>query len=185
MRRIRNLANGRWYLGLILLIGILAAACGDEATATRTAAPPTATIAPTATATIAPTATATGAPTATVAVTAVPTEEVMLPKGAILETVLNPNLGVTMLVDGGGLTVYLFTEDESGSSNCSGGCANFWPPLLTEGDPTAGEGVSADQLGSTEREDGSIQVTYNGWPLYYFVNDAGPGETNGQDISDS
>ena len=150
MRRIWNLANGRWYLGLVLLIGLLAAACGEEATATRIAAPPT--------------ATATIAPTATVAVTVAPTEEVMLPKVAILKAVQNPTLGVTMLVDGVGLTVYLFTKDESGNSNCSGRCAEFWPPLLTEGDPIAGEGVSTDQLGTIERNDGATQVTYNGWP---------------------
>ena len=177
MRRIRNLANGHWYLGLILLIGLLAAACGDEATATRTATPPT----PTATA--GPTATA--APTATVAVTAAPTEEVVLPKVATLEAVQNPNLGVTILVDGGGLTVYLLTKDEAGTSSCSDQCAEFWPPLLTEGDPTAGEGVSADQLGTIERDDGSTQVTYNGRPLYNFANDAGPGEVNGQDVGNT
>ena len=180
MRRIRNLASGSWYFGLILLIGLLAA-CGDDATATPTVASPIPTVEPTAT--TAPTATLT--PTATATVTAAPTEEVMLPKVANLAAVENLTLGITLLVDGGGQTVYLFTNDESGKSNCSGQCAEFWPPLLTVGDPTAGEGVSADQLGTMERDDGSTQVTYNGWPLYHFVNDAAPGEANGQDVSDA
>jgi predicted lipoprotein with Yx(FWY)xxD motif len=168
MRRFRNLANERWFLGLILLIGLLAVACGDGATPTSIVAPPT----------------ATAAPTPTVAATAAPTEEVMTPKVATLEAVQNPGLGVTMLVDGGWLTVYLLTKDELGSSSCSGPCVDFWPPLLTVGDPTPGDGVSADQLGTIERDDCSSQVTYNGWPLYYFAFDNGPGETNGQGSGD-
>ena len=194
MRRIRNLANPPWYLGLILLISLLAVACGGGATPTTAALPiaPTATAAPTATVapataaaatpTLVPAATA--APTATIAATEAPTQEVMMPQVASVGAVQNPDLGVTMLADADGVTFYLFTEDELGQSNCSGQCADFWPPLLTEGAPTAGEGVSAEQLGTIEREDGSVQVTYNGWPLYYFSNDAGPGETNGQDVGD-
>ena len=73
-----------------------------------------------------------------------------------------------ILTDAGGNTVYLFTEDERNKSNCAGGCATAWPPLLTVGDPTAGEGVNADRLGTITRDDGSTQVAYNGWPLYYF-----------------
>ena len=85
-----------------------------------------------------------------------------------------------ILTDAGGNTVYLFTEDERNKSNCSGGCATAWPPLLTVGDPTAGEGVNADRLGTIAREDGSTQVAYNGWPLYYFASDEEPGDTKGQ-----
>jgi predicted lipoprotein with Yx(FWY)xxD motif len=85
-----------------------------------------------------------------------------------------------ILVDASGMTLYLFTNDERNKSNCSGGCATAWPPLLTAGDPTAGEGVTADRLGTITRDDGSIQVTYNGWPLYYVARDEKPGDTNGQ-----
>ena len=91
----------------------------------------------------------------------------------------NPDFG-TILVEASGRTLYLFTVDEREKSNCSGGCATAWPPLLTIGDPTAGEGVNADRLGTITREDGSTQVTYNGWPLYYFQNDQEPGDTTGQ-----
>lgn len=170
----------------------MALACGDEATPTTSAAPPTATAPlaattpPTATiaATASPAATiaATAPPTATIAATTPPTEEVMMPQVAAVASAKHPDLGFTMLVDGSGLTLYLFTVDELGKSNCSGGCAEAWPPLLTLGEPTAGEGVSGDQLGTIKRDDGSMQVIYNGWPLYYFANDAEPGEANGQDV---
>ncbi len=85
-----------------------------------------------------------------------------------------------ILTDAGGNTLYLFTRDERNKSNCSGGCATAWPPLLTVGDPFAGEGVNADRLGTITREDGSTQVAYSGWPLYYVARDEQPGDTNGQ-----
>ena len=69
-------------------------------------------------------------------------------------------------------------------SNCSGGCARAWPPLLTVGAPQTGDGVNAASLATIERDDGSIQVTYNGWPLYYFAKDQQPGNTNGQGVGD-
>ena len=87
-----------------------------------------------------------------------------------------------ILVDASGMTLYLFTNDDPNKSNCSGGCGTAWPPLLTEGGPTAGEGVTADKLGTITRDDGSTQVTYNGWPLYYFARDEKPGDTNGQNV---
>ena len=85
-----------------------------------------------------------------------------------------------ILTDAGGNTLYLFTKDERNRSNCSGGCAGAWPPLLTVGDPTAGEGVNAQRLETITSEDGSTQVAYNGWPLYYFARDENPGDTKGQ-----
>ncbi|MEE8466372.1 MAG: hypothetical protein V3S68_07835, partial [Dehalococcoidia bacterium] len=81
------------------------------------------------------------------------------------------------LVDGDGMTLYLFTNDERGISNCSGGCADAWPPVLTDGDPEAGEGLDPERLATIQREDGSSQVTYNGKPLYYFANDQTPADT--------
>ena len=86
----------------------------------------------------------------------------------------------SILVDANGITLYLFTDDEREKSNCSGGCATTWPPLTTDGDPVAEGEVNADRLGTIDRDDGSTQVTYNGWPLYYFANDTNPGDTNGQ-----
>ena len=95
----------------------------------------------------------------------------------------HPELG-TILTEASGRTVYLFTIDERSKSTCSRGCALAWPPLLTVGDPEAEEGVANERLGSIEREDGYTQVTYNGWPLYYFAPDEKPGDTMGQRVGD-
>ena len=88
------------------------------------------------------------------------------------------------LVDSKGMTLYLFTKDEPGVSNCYDQCAEKWPPLLSEGDAIAGSGLDAALLGTTDRTDGTTQVTYNGWPLYYWYEDAAPGDTNGQTVGD-
>src|SRR5215208_7791357 len=77
----------------------------------------------------------------------------------------------SFLVDDKGMTLYLFTKDTPNTSVCYDKCATAWPPLLTTGDPVAGEGADASLLGTTTRKDGSIQVTYNGWPLYYYEKD--------------
>ena len=67
--------------------------------------------------------------------------------------------------------VYVFGADHGSTSNCYGVCAKAWPPLLTTGSPLAGAGVEAKLLGTTTRHDGSVQVTYNGHPLYYYSAD--------------
>ena len=82
------------------------------------------------------------------------------------------------------MTLYLFTNDSEGTSNCEGGCAASWPPLLTDGEPEAGDGVDATLLGTTERTDGTTQVTYNGLPLYFFASDQSAGDTSGQGVGD-
>ena len=91
-----------------------------------------------------------------------------------------------ILVDDEGLSLYLFTKDtqDGESSSCNDECAVEWPPLLSQGSPVAGEGVDNTLLGTIIREDGSLQVTYNGWPLYYFAQDATLGDTKGQGLED-
>ena len=86
-----------------------------------------------------------------------------------------------VLVDSNGLTLYYFEKDQNGESACYGPCEKGWPPLTTEGAPQAGEGAMASKLGTTKRKDGTVQVTYNNWPLYTFVEDKKPGEDNGTD----
>ena len=86
------------------------------------------------------------------------------------------------LVDANGMTLYLFTKDTTSASTCSGGCATNWPPLTVTGQPVAGTGVDASLLGTTTRADGSIQVTYNGHPLYYYKNDHAAGDKTGQGV---
>lgn len=88
----------------------------------------------------------------------------------------------TILVTSEGMTLYDFHKDEGGTSSCYGGCAATWPPLLTEGDPQARGAADRSMLGTSERKDGTLQVTYAGWPLYTYVADQKPGEANGNDI---
>ena len=101
--------------------------------------------------------------------------------GAAKVAVANSPLG-RILVDAGGNTLYLFQQDTSTVSTCDGACAASWPPLTTTGDPEAADGVSAAELGTTKRTDGTTEVTYNGHPLYYYAGDAKPGDTTGQGL---
>lgn len=101
---------------------------------------------------------------------------------AVLTVASAPKVG-PVLVDAKGFTVYDFHKDEGATSSCYGSCAGVWPPVLTEGAPTAGEGASAGKLGTTKRKDGTTQVTYAGHPLYTYVDDKKPGEANGNDFS--
>jgi predicted lipoprotein with Yx(FWY)xxD motif len=88
----------------------------------------------------------------------------------------------TILVDSQGLTIYDFHKDKGSKSACYDACAAAWPPLLTEGNPQAQGAADRSMLGTTKRKDGTVQVTYNGWPLYTYAGDQGPGEANGNDI---
>jgi len=96
----------------------------------------------------------------------------------------NATLG-EFLIAGNGLTLYIFTPDESGVSNCNGGCAVAWPPLSVEDGetPLAGAGVSGE-LSLITRDDGSQQVALDGAALYFYQDDAVAGEANGQDVND-
>lgn len=87
----------------------------------------------------------------------------------------------TILVDGEGRTLYMFAPDAQGPSTCEDSCLATWPSLT--GPATAGAGVDASMLATAARpDDGSEQVTYDGWPLYHFSKDAAPGEINGQGV---
>jgi predicted lipoprotein with Yx(FWY)xxD motif len=88
----------------------------------------------------------------------------------------------TVLVDSEGMTVYEFTVDNGTTSECYGGCEAAWPPVVAKGKPTAGEGAMASALGTTKRKDGTLQVTYDGHPLYTFAEDSTPGEVNGNEV---
>jgi predicted lipoprotein with Yx(FWY)xxD motif len=67
--------------------------------------------------------------------------------------------------------IYLFDRESSAESECYGECADAWPPVLTDGEPRAAGAVKQGLLGTTERDDGSTQVTYDSQPLYYYVDD--------------
>jgi predicted lipoprotein with Yx(FWY)xxD motif len=85
-----------------------------------------------------------------------------------------------ILVDSHDRTLYLWQADTGPKSTCSGACAEAWPPFLTAGTPTAGNGTKASLLGTSKRSGGKEQVTYNQHPLYLFAGDTAPGQTNGQ-----
>jgi predicted lipoprotein with Yx(FWY)xxD motif len=89
----------------------------------------------------------------------------------------------TILVDSKGRTLYLFQQDTGTKSTCTGACAIEWPPLLTTGKPTVGNGADVSMVGTSPRSDGKPQVTYNGHPLYLFSADQSPGDTNGQGVN--
>jgi predicted lipoprotein with Yx(FWY)xxD motif len=88
-----------------------------------------------------------------------------------------------ILVDGNGMTIYLFQKDTGTSSMCDSSCAKYWPPVTTTGAPKAGSGVTAGMLGTTKRADGTSQVTYNGHPLYLYTGDKSPGDVTGQGLN--
>ncbi len=78
-----------------------------------------------------------------------------------------------------GLTLYTRTDEVDGTIHCGEGCVDSWPPL--SGTVDAGD-ANADMLGTITRPDGTEQVTYNGYPLYYFTGDAAPGDATGDGL---
>ena len=90
----------------------------------------------------------------------------------------------TVLFDGRGRVLYGFTRDRRGGpSRCYGACADAWPVYFSSGRLRAGKGVKQALLGTTRRRNGKRQVTYNGWPLYYYVDD-GVGQILCQNVSE-
>jgi predicted lipoprotein with Yx(FWY)xxD motif len=102
--------------------------------------------------------------------------------GAAKVSIAKSRLG-GILVDSKGITLYDFVKDKGTTSACYGACAALWPPLTTKGKPLAGPGVRKSLLGTTKRKDGTLEVTYGGHPLYYFVTDRKPGQTTGQGVN--
>jgi len=98
-----------------------------------------------------------------------------------------PGVG-TVLVNGQGRTLYLLTSEKGGKITCtdSNGCAKLWPETILPNGTTAakaGSGVMSSLLGTVKEDNGSLEVTYNGWPLYTFAGDSGPGVAHGQGIT--
>jgi predicted lipoprotein with Yx(FWY)xxD motif len=85
-----------------------------------------------------------------------------------------------IIVDAQGRTLYKFDNDTAGTSTCYDQCAANWPALVAAGTPTAGPGLDASKLTTVDRTDGTKQVKYGEFPLYYFAADKAPGDTNGQ-----
>ena len=146
-------------------IGLVVAACSSSSS-TTSSGPATSSpaAAPAATQATSPAATGQAASTATVSlatISGIPGEALVGSKGRAL---------------------YLFQADKNGTSACTGACAAAWPPDVVTGQPQAGRGVSQSLLGTITRPDGTMQLTYNGHPLYYFTADAAGGTAHGQGV---
>jgi len=115
-------------------------------------------------------------------------------QGAVLGVASSPELG-SFLVAPNGMTLYIFTKDTPGTSNCYDECAANWPPYTV----SSADGLREDariegrednngdddierNISTTKRKDGMLQVTYNGKPLYYWSKDQKPGDTTGQNV---
>ncbi|WP_242345386.1 COG4315 family predicted lipoprotein [Anaeromyxobacter terrae] len=88
------------------------------------------------------------------------------------------------LTDDKGMTLYVFKKDSEGKSACAGACVTNWPIYHREKVEPAG-GASAADFKTITREDRKKQTTYKGKPLYTFVGDKKPGDTNGQGVMDA
>jgi predicted lipoprotein with Yx(FWY)xxD motif len=91
-------------------------------------------------------------------------------RSGLVLTTRNSDYG-TVLCDGRHQAVYLVGKESTDRAECYGACAEAWPPVLTDGAARASGGARADLLGTTERRDGTTQVTYDGHPLNYYVHD--------------
>jgi predicted lipoprotein with Yx(FWY)xxD motif len=106
--------------------------------------------------------------------------------GSSLDTALrttdNSSLG-PIVVDASGRTLYRFDKDSASppTSNCTGACAQLWPPVLV-GTQITLSGIDRSLLGTIKRSDGTVQLTLKGWPLYRYAGDSVPGQINGEGI---
>ena len=148
----------RGPLALVLVVAaLLAAACGDDDSDSATPAEPAA-----------PAAAEQDGPRRESAKDAAPAKP-----GT--EIVVSESQYGPIVFDSEQQAIYLFDKEESDTAECYGDCAAAWPPVLTDGEPQAANGTDAKLLGTTQRDEGTTQVTYDGHPLYYYAHE-GPGQ---------
>jgi predicted lipoprotein with Yx(FWY)xxD motif len=104
---------------------------------------------------------------------------------ATVGVVKNGTFG-TILVGPSGKTLYRYTLDRKHVNRCNSDatCAKYWPRLLVarSARPKVGAGLKASLVGTIKATGTMRQVTYAGWPLYYFVGDKKAGQTAGQNF---
>ena len=104
--------------------------------------------------------------------------------GAAIQVATSPKLG-SILVSANGMTLYNFSLDTPGVSNCpDAACTGYWPPYTVSGALTGAAEIQS-QLSTITRSDGSKQAAYNGLPLYTYVGDSNPGDVQGDGVVDS
>lgn len=160
-----------------LILGACAANPADESDAAEESPPPPAVESPTPEDTDSPT----DFPEI-VETPAAPASEAAAGSGAI--TTGDTEEYGAVLTDGDGMTLYVFLQDVDGESTCDDTCAETWPPVVAEGDLGAEGDVDESLLGTTQRDDGTEQVTYDGQPLYLYQADSAPGDVNGFGVGD-
>jgi predicted lipoprotein with Yx(FWY)xxD motif len=101
--------------------------------------------------------------------------------GAVVKLARVQGFGL-FLTDDAGRTLYEYDKDTANTSNCSGACLQNWPAFGTQGAPQPQTGIDASLVGTITRPDGTMQVTYSGRPLYYFLADKNPGDVKGQGV---
>lgn len=115
------------------------------------------------------------------------------PMGPIAVPVGNATLAVASkapfgpyLVDGAGRALYVLdgTRASSASMACGYDCTRVWPPMFAAAPPITGAGLDPRRIGTAPRG-GGRQLTYHGWPLFYYVRDRGPGATTGHNVRDA
>jgi predicted lipoprotein with Yx(FWY)xxD motif len=74
---------------------------------------------------------------------------------------------------------YLSEADKGSASTCYSACASVWPPLTSAAAVAPSSGVTQALLGTTNRNDGTSEVTYRGHPLYYYAGDTTAGSITG------
>ena len=151
----------RLPIGAIATLALLAAGCGGSKSTSSTASAPAAS-AP------AQTTTSTGSTAAG--------------GGASTVTSKPDKLGTILAAGPKQRTVYLFEADKGSTSSCTGACAAVWPPVTTSAAPAASGSARAAELGVTQRQNGSRQVTYHGHPLYFYARDGDKSDAYGQGV---
>ncbi len=153
----------RTRVGALVGSLLLLAACGDDSdpeasdpTSPSSATPPTSTATPSSSPSDA---------------TSAETESPSSPVADGTTIVVGESDFGPMLFDDTGQATYLFDVETTSEPACYGECAVAWPPVLTDGPPVPGDGVDASLLGTVERTDGRLQVTYNDHPLYFYAHE--------------
>jgi predicted lipoprotein with Yx(FWY)xxD motif len=95
---------------------------------------------------------------------------------AIVSSARKPSVG-DVIVDGQGRTLYRFTAEAQGRPVCTGACVATWLPATV----ASAHGLPA-HVATVRRDDGALQLTYDGHPLYRYAGDSSPADAKGEGV---